>query len=189
MDNKQEITYGQPLWKHVRNTFLNTLAGAFLAALIVATVGLSLDNRAIQIIAQLVGILIFLGMIYINVWSIGDRDKNLVSFGRIEKDMLKGLKIGLIVMIPYMLLSIIPILVLLEITPDITFIYRILNIYLVVMINSYMSTDAPSWSGVLITTSFFLTIPAVCTVSYILGYRRVSVMSNLVYSKDDKKKK
>ncbi|MBQ8752710.1 MAG: hypothetical protein IJZ13_06370, partial [Clostridia bacterium] len=49
-------------------------------------------------------VLLLLCMPYSDLWTLGDKDNNNVSFGRLDEDKLRGLKIGLIAGIPSFLL-------------------------------------------------------------------------------------
>ena len=52
-------------------------------------------------IMQFLLIFMFTVCIYVPFWEYGDRDRHLVQFGKKKKDLLYGLKIGLICISPY----------------------------------------------------------------------------------------
>ncbi len=192
-NNPGEIKYGKSIPKCALSTIVNVLSGMLIGALLIFTLGIS-DSKVLKVVAQVLAVLCYLAMIYVGAWSDGDRDRNLVNFKRIKKDMLKGLKFGLLAMIPFMLLTIL-LIVAMFIGNDTTALvlrstFRVLNFNILLLVNSFMSPDEVTWKGILLVNCFYLVIPLTSLVGYILGYKRVSVITRLVYQKkDDGKKK
>lgn len=58
-----------------------------------------------QLLATVVGLYFFFSFFYSRSWSTGERDRNLVMYGHINQDMLKGLKAGFLSNIPLFVLS------------------------------------------------------------------------------------
>ncbi len=192
--NSGEIKYGKPILKCALSTMINVLSGVLIGALMIFTLGIS-NSKVLRVVAQTLSILCYVLMIYIGAWADGDRDRNLVNFGRIKKDMLKGLKFGLLGMIPFVLITLLLVIAMFVKNDTVALalrsVFRILNFNILLLVNSFMSPDEVTWKGILLVNCFYLVIPLVSMIGYILGYKRVSVMTKLVYQKkeDGKKKK
>jgi len=193
-NNQGEARYGKSIPRCAVSTVINVLSGILIGALIIFTLGIS-ESTVLRVIAQVISILFYVVMIYVGAWSDGDRDRNLVNFGRIEKDLLKGLKFGLLAMIPFVLLTLLLVGAMYAKSDTTALIlrsvFRILNFNILLFVNSFMSPDEVTWKGILYINLFYLTIPVISCVAYILGYHRVSVVTKLIYKKkeSDKKKK
>ncbi|MCI8600401.1 MAG: hypothetical protein HFE45_02275 [Oscillospiraceae bacterium] len=148
--------------------------------------------------------------LYTQMWGAGDRDANFIQFGRIERDPLKGLKIGLIVIIPSLLLNIPLALSMVELIPiDLLPFYRILQAPVWPLINlihphgavaheataaieelnitAMPATPGLGWGqfALLWLLPFIYTFFVVA--GYELGIRRIELGFKLMY--EDKKKK
>ena len=53
-----------------------------------------------NVLIQLLTATILVLLVYTAVWSVGDKDANLVAFGHREHDLLRGLKIGALATVP-----------------------------------------------------------------------------------------
>ena len=190
MGEKKEITYGKTFWQRVGSLFVKSLLGAVLGAIFVIFIGMVIDSVFLKILSQIVGVLCFIGMVYAGEWNDGDKDKNLVGFGRIKEDKLKGVKIGAVVMIPYILGGIILLLGLLGITVDLSAIYRVINFHIVILLNLVMDSAESSWEGLILGTIYYIvTVPIAGGIGYYLGYRRIAVLNKIMYGKNPTEKK
>ena len=103
----------------------------------------------------------------------------------IKGDLLKGLKFGLLAMIPFSLMTVLLIVEMYVKDPTTALVlrssFRILNFNLVIFINSFMSPDEVTWAGVGLMNLFYLVIPALSAGAYILGFNRISLYEKLVY--------
>ena len=191
-NNSGEVRYGKSIPKCALSTVVNVLSGVLIGALVIFTLG-TVENTVVKVIAQVLSILCYLMMIYIGAWSDGDHDKNLVNFKRIEKDILKGLKFGLLAMIPFMLTTLL-LVAAMFVKGDtaallLRSVFRIINFNILLFINSFMSPDEVTWKGILLVNCFYLVIPLLSMIGYILGFKRVSVITRLVYQKKDEDRK
>lgn len=183
MEKKQEITYGRPFYRRVITLFGRSVLGSFLGAIFVIIIGMALDSTFLKVVAQIISITMFVGIIYATAWNEGDKDKNLVGFGRIKEDKLKGVKLGLVVMIPYMLSGILLLLGLLGVTTDLQAIYRIIHFQILVILNELMDAAKSSWNGLIFGTLYYLIVPIASGVGYYLGYKRIAVLNKIMYGK------
>ena len=58
-------------------------------------------------------------LIYSPIWTEADRNRNMVQFGHLEEDKFKGLKIGIVLIIPYLIANLILTLSWCKVIPDI----------------------------------------------------------------------
>lgn len=186
-------------------TILSAIIATILSSILVITF-ISFQSSLLKAVVQIASVCIFLNMIYSHSWACGDHDVNSVQFGHMEKDPFKGLKIGLVAMIPYALsivflisgkLELIHVMVDGQPSPlDLGFVYRIFNIqylYLInLLIDPEVGTEAASWLSIAGIWMLNLLIPLTTSVAYALGYRRISIMERLVFKnlpKTQKQKK
>ncbi|MBR6790281.1 MAG: hypothetical protein IKM31_05365 [Oscillospiraceae bacterium] len=190
---------------HVWRTLL--LCGVACAVIVMATSSMMTQNRVALLVIGLVCV-IFTGIvIYANTWAYGDRDANFVQFGRTKRDVFKGLKVGLIAIIPSLLMNIPVALSKLEIIPfDFMPCYRVLMAPLWPLINfihpygavphpaveatelteAMAATEAITWGQLGIMALLPLIFVGFCWAGYELGYHRISLGFKLMY--EDKKK-
>ncbi|MBQ2001357.1 MAG: hypothetical protein IIU66_05390 [Clostridia bacterium] len=87
-----------------------------------------INNKIGLIVAQCFCLAIFLVLPYIRMYDYGSNDVNRINYGHIKRDELKGLKIGLIVMIPYAIFAFFLLLSHLGvIAPSFFSLYRVVN--------------------------------------------------------------
>lgn len=190
------VQYGKPFPKLVLSHFFDVVVAGLVGGIFMASLGSAVDHVAYQVCMQIISLVIFIAMIYSAMWHDGDRDRNLVDFHHIEKDMLKGLKIGLFAMIPSMLTSILLVLSATGVVkpiPDLglnvaELIFRVINFYAIHIINAFIPPEStPTWGGIFLVTLIPLMIPLVNGAAYVLGFNRIALLSRLVYKGKDKK--
>lgn len=127
--------------------------------------------------------------VYNNLWNLGNKDKNAVKHNREKEDLLKGLKVGSIVMTPSVIL-----LTVLTIGKN-TF-AKNLSIALFAFLNTHLYEGIILISGggglfselavwqIVCYYALFLIMPAIATVAYILGYKDVIVSEKIVFKKN-----
>ncbi len=180
-------------------SIFGTMCIAELICILLMFVLFSLAGNSVAggIIAQVIAALLFYGMIYGSVWSLGAADKNKISFGRIPKDSFKGLKIGSILMLPQLILNIMLICEKLGVQLKIfSFgLYKVLNSHIWPLINVLTSTgndEAPyfimeiadvGWGTTEIFVLTMFILPILCAVAYVLGLKEISFRNNVVYKK------
>lgn len=208
---KQQIN----LHNSVKELSFNLWKTLLLCTLICVVVVISLSGIVVTgvwgpLLAEAICLLITGLTLYTQMWGAGDRDANFIQFGRMERDKLKGLKIGLIVIIPALALNIPLALSMTGIIPiDLLPFYRLLQAPVWPLINlihpygavAHEATEAieelnvaamPATPGLgwgqfalLWLLPFIYTFFA--TAGYELGVRRIELGFKLMY--EDKKKK
>lgn len=152
-------------------------------------------NSSVNILAQVLMIILLFSMPYAKIWPQGDRDCNSVNFGHMDKDMLRGLKIGLMAGIPsFIFYFILLICKIGKMLPDYYSLYRYLNISFLPLLNMiqkenvWLTGEVP-WSILLILLLTLTVVPFSCFIAYILGFKQISVSEKIMYVNPDKKKK
>lgn len=96
------------------------------------------ENVIFKICLQLFGILILAAFLYSVMWTEGERDINRIKLGFTKRDVWRGVKVGCIVMIPYMLTSVLLVMAKFGTLKYGDMLYRILNSHLLIMVNAVL---------------------------------------------------
>ncbi len=139
---------------------------------------------ALYTVIQLLALAIVTSFIYPKLWQMGCRDSNLVRFKHKEPDNLRGLKIGLLSVIPNVLTNIVLIIFAGKLSIGM---YALLNanIYsLLVGIGGFTGNikDLAIWQIILMLMCHIF-VPLVAYISYLLGYKDISLFEKAVYKK------
>ncbi len=149
------------------------------------------ENTAFYFITQLFCMIMLIMFIYPNLWDRGTRDNNLVSFGHAAEDKLKGLKVGLIAIIPAVIFFIF-----LFVTKSNLMAKLPVGILRLIFSSTYslnylicgntMTVGELSYIQLIFMMLLNLLVPAIAFASYILGYKNISIGEKLVYKKNKK---
>ena len=102
----------------------------------------------------------------------------------------KGLKAGMIVMIPHMLTTIIPFLTFFGVTENINSVYCFLNIHLREWIDFAVPAGTNgTWLGLLFLIAYQFVVPLISHFGYYTTFQEIPVVRNILYKKDPQKKK
>ena len=129
---------------------------------------------------------LLLCMPYADLWAMGDKDNNSVTFGRLNEDKFRGLKIGLLSAIPVFICYILLVLSKLGLFMDgFLGVYQWLNIPYIMVIqwitgSAKLSSEMAGWCLIPIGLLTLL-VPAVCALGYYLGYSEISISEKLLY--------
>ena len=145
-------------------------------ALFLTITGILIKYEVASIIALILNIFIYSMLIYNKSWEEGFRDPNRVKYGRMEKLILKGFVAGLLADIPYVLIYI-AYLVSIIIKWHSEIMWLIMNA-LNLQFFTLLVALKPFPAAILI---IFLPLPIVSGVSYILGYKQISISRKIVY--------
>lgn len=140
----------------------------------------------LQIVSQIIGLGILVSFIYPTFWDIGNKESNAVKFGRIKKDMLHGLKSGLIAIIPITVLTSLIIAFKDSFFADISLtLYKFINSsfygvmdYLTNHVSLFSDTTVVS---LVIILALQFIIPIIAQIAYTLGYKDISIKERLIY--------
>lgn len=102
----------------------------------------------------------------------------------------KGLKAGFIAMIPHMLTTIIPFLTFFGVTENINSIYNLINIHLREFIDFAVPAGTNgTWLGLFFLIGYQFVLPLISHFGYYTTFREIPVVRNILYKKENPKKK
>lgn len=127
----------------------------------------------------IMGILIFIALLYNTAWHEGSRDPNRVKYGHMDKFMLKGFVAGLLALIPYVILTTAFLITNSEKATStagiiIGILYRFSNIQYIVFSDAF--TNIP-----IVCYLLLFVLPAASAVGYLAGYRNIVIISKILY--------
>ena len=141
------------------------------------------------IISQIFTFCITCGLIYPELWNRGTKDGNLVKFKHKDEDKFKGFKIGAVSTVPNYLFLLLLAIARLGLFPKFPMaLYKLLNSsvysFIEVIVGSAVAvSELSAWRLVLLFI-LPLIIPIIAGVSYILGYKNISLSEKIIYKKN-----
>lgn len=141
------------------------------------------------IISQVFAFLLLCGFIYPEIWHNGTTDSNLVKFKHKNEDKFKGFKIGAVAAVPNYLFLVFLVIANLGVFPSFPVaLYKFLNSsvysFIDVIVGSAVAVSEIAVWRLALLFLLPLIIPAVSGVSYLLGYKNISVGEKFVYKKN-----
>lgn len=171
--------------RHGLSLMLSILFADILSIFVFISLASVLPNVFGTVLIQILNLLILLSLVYLPVWTVGEKDINYVLTGKITYDRYSGLKIGLIGMtvlyLPYILLF------LSKINND-QFLYAIFQVvsspfYGFIRMLLPITIKDVNWLPMFVTLIYPLIISLITSVAYHFGYKRVSLTGKLIYKK------
>ncbi len=161
---------------------LATITGGLLSMLFISLT----EKHWAAILIQCLLLLLYYSVIYSAAWKDGYTEMNRVLCGFSTFDPLKGLKAGLLAVVPsYLLWGLMVALRYFGVELDTA--YRIVHFFAIHVINAFMNPDVRvqdlSFGSLLGASSFLAAVPLVTFVGYLLGYKRFSFMELFVFKK------
>lgn len=148
-------------------------------------------NIITYIVAQFLCLMLLGSFVYGRLWDLGSGDSNLVSFNHKTENKLRGFIIGGLTVIPAVLLLLFMLITKNSICSDVPLaIYKFLNSSIFGFLELASGTTStfgnlPIIRGIAMFVPQ-ITVPVLAGVSYILGYKHISIGELLVYKKDKK---
>lgn len=147
-------------------------------------------NAVFLTLTQLFNIVLLACMIYPSLWQRGTKDSNLVHFKHQPEDKLKGLKCGIIAVVPSVVLLLV--LTFLKSTATVSaFPSALLNMLFAstYSFNTLVSGGAATLGELSILKMCIyillqLLVPAIAYVAYLLGYKNISLGEKFIYKKN-----
>lgn len=137
------------------------------------------------IVLQLFCLVLYCPIVYMTAWSLGAKDRNYVLYGHMKEDKLRGAKIGLVAIIPYIICALFLVLAKARVFPDFLvlfrFIYSPFAVLLRVFLPDYLSDV--TYCGILFSALTQLVCPITTGIGYWLGYHEISLYQKLIYQK------
>ena len=192
-------TRRRSIWPQVVPIWIAHFVFAFATGFILNFFGMFLSTGLAETITYIVCILLFGAMVYVDAWRNGQQDYNLVKFGHMDDDPLRGLKAGLLSQTVGLLLAIFAMIHLFLISGEAAagvpeelqtgLHWGFLSVYHLF----YFPFVGIVWPLEEISP-FFCLLPVVIPViinhiGYTLGYKRISLRDKLVYVDPNKQKK
>lgn len=140
------------------------------------------SKKACNISSQVLMLLLFCVLLYTEIWSCGDSDRNLVKYGKATQDKYKGLKAGAIACIP-MLIGVAAFSVYNLISAEIVFssLYSFANVPFKPFIELVLGA-AFNWYDALLLMLPALFVVLYCHIVYTIGYKQILVGEKILYT-------
>ena len=127
---------------------------------------------------------ILIVFVYPPLWHYGTKDSNLVAFNHKKKDLSTGLKVGLLASIPGAVF--LAVLLFFKNMPIVF--YKFLNSgvygFLELIIGKSVTFGELGIPNIILLFALKLLVPIVAYLSYIMGYKNISISERLVYKKE-----
>lgn len=127
-------------------------------------------------------------LVYQYVWKDGNKDFNLVKFGHIKGDSLKGLKIGFIAAAPYLALILVLFVGKFSFAKNFSVVlYQFINSVFYGLLeliagDALLFGELAIWQ-MLLFLIIVLLIPAFCAFAYYMGYKDILIIDKFIYKK------
>lgn len=185
---KNEIKYEMksPFSKVVIGCITVKLIAILITFLVMMLLAGILDTIWVQLISTFVGIFFYTSMLYSACWNIAERDRNLVKFGHMEEDKMRGLKAGIYSTIPLFIFTVIAIFESYTgVFPDFVLpVYRIITCPFIAIVVPCLD------NGLAFILVLLCGVTPLCTwLGYKNGYVLYRVMDKVVYTKPRSKDK
>ena len=143
-------------------------------------------KRTMDVISQILMLIVFCVFPYHILWEFGNRDDTNVRYRGQRPDPMRGLKIGLLAMIPSVMFWVV-----LVISKYVSALHGYLGFYRIVAFpylpyTNWLVGDAASASALpvwrlLLLLPMFLVVPAVCAMAYRMGGNQFSIAEFLTF--------
>ena len=144
-------------------------------------------------LGQLIGGVVTIGFIYSSLYKLGDSDANADAFGHRALDKIRGLKIGLMMVVPSVVAWLILVVAKAGVISGKWYsLFRFMSYQSFTLINAIFgqataSADAISWPQLYLGLIIVAIPPVIAQICYMLGYKRISFSNKLLYKKDRSK--
>ena len=145
-------------------------------------------QRGLAIISSVVMLFILASFPYDRLWKVGSHDENLVACGKRQRDLWRGVKVGLLADVPAILFYLLLVVSKCGGMPQgYLALYRFVNLpympYINAVTGTTMDPTSLSWLQMLAVALSLLFVPAVCGVAYRLGYQQFSFGEFMTFAK------
>lgn len=182
--------YSKSPLKLARSMISVVILALFLCFLTVTTLIMLIDNIYGALFIQFVCAVLFMFFLYCPVWVDADKDRNMANHGKIIFDKFKGIKAGLIIAIPFVILNLLLVLSWLKIIPNFFALYKVINSFfwplLHILAPNTGSVESLNLFDIIIINLLPLYIPIVTSIGYYCGYKNISLKNKIVYVNNKK---
>ena len=181
----------------VLGSYGNMALGAVLCLIVAVSVAVfPIPKLLLNLLTLLLVVPLYTALLYSPIWTEGDRNRNMVQFGHLEKDLYRGVRVGVFLCIPYVIEDVLLTLSWAKVIPNIFPIYKILNAHVWPILDwvnplgdGLINAADMSLAGLIVCWLLALYPAVVSTVAYILGYRGISVSEKLIYKNKPRKRR
>ena len=139
-------------------------------------------------VLTLLSLVLLVAFVYHKLYTVGNKDFNAVKCGHKDEDKFRGLKIGIMAMLPDIILFLVMV-VLRFVKPSTTVgYYKAVNAIFFKILNLCMGSKTlgdVSFSGFAVMFLILLVVPAVAHFSYTLGYKDIKIYDKITYKKGE----
>ncbi len=165
---------------------INILSFIMVMSIVAIAVGMLKDKAnpdTYGVIVQIMTLMLLTGLVYPTLWDMGYKDRNMVLTGHAQADILKGLKIGLVSVIPSLLS--IPLFALIKSFP--AALYKLINpsyyyFFDILTRGTDKFCELAVWKFIVMAIIFLL-VPAISFLGYYLGFKDFSISEKITYKK------
>ena len=188
-----------PFPKFVFQLFLSSVLGVFVCACLDFWLGLEGGNLWSQLFMMFGYVFLYSLFPYYICYKQANSDRKILRYKEHYPDEVeysleslnqpnKGLKAGLLVMIPHMLTTVLPFMNFFGAEGDYHPLYRALNCHLRELIDFAvpMGTNG-TWLGMLFLVAYQFILPLICHYAYSIVFKEIPVVHNIVYGRNKKK--
>lgn len=179
-------------WRVSIRWFGNHILAELLSIILIMAFLSLTKNSLIQGVLMVLAFLCYFMLLGMPAWQLGHQDRNKVKFGRKKTDYLRGFRVGLLASLPLWLFGVALLFAKAELLPNFYPVYKILNCHALIFMNlidrtffgaesAYLTVD--SWASVIGVFLLNLLPALICGLHYILGFKDVVIMDNLIYKK------
>jgi len=106
MADSDKYPVKRTMFPAIFNIWAVQMISVILTFIIMTVFVLVLDAGTAQLIGGIVSIILFAAMLYLDAWKRGRSDNNLMNYGHLKTDRLRGLKIAALSQIPGLIFAI-----------------------------------------------------------------------------------
>jgi len=170
-----------PFYKMVLRIITMQLLSSLLILIVFLSLGSFLDEVWTAVICTVIGSYLYCVFIYANHWVTAERDRNLVLYKHIEKDMSRGLRSGIYAAIPTAVFTVFAVLqCYIQISDFILPLYKIWMLPFIGLINLFEDFFPPLMLLLCVITPFW------AWFGYRNGYKLLRITDNIIYKGNKK---
>ena len=148
----------------------------------------SAATMGLLLVIQCICLILLVCFIHPKLWQSGSKDSNLVKYNHKTEDVLKGFKMGLVAIVPSSLLLIVLVLTKNSISANFSMVlYKFLNSSFYSFIDFGTKTANVfkdlNVAQIILLFALPLIVPISSGISYLLGYKNISLGEKIVYEK------
>ncbi len=179
----------KPIYKLMLKGLGYVILGSVMCTILTLMIGMFFIKYILGIIVlQALCFGILGSMLYQMMWQEGDRDRNMVGRGLYPSDWGRGIKVGLVAMLPYYVYNVILTLSFCGVIGNTLVFFKLASGAFWPLIHLSAKTASLSDVSIIDLILFYLYplfIPLICQVAYRLGFHGISIKEKLIFKNKD----